>query len=222
MAPLVSSGSSNQQLPESDVLKQTLYKALDKSSRNAYFFIMVSRTHNPLPLLTGFILAAACLSCHPTQPDNKPSELRGIWLTNVDSHVLESRARIAGAMTFLHEHNFNAVFPVVWNKGVTLYPSPTMDRLFGIPIDTAYRGRDPLAEIVAQAHARGIAVIPWFEFGFSSSMNRNGGHLLRRRFIPRPSRFWITSATPHRGDFQSRHDNILRHLNGQRPHQGSS
>ncbi len=142
---------------------------------------MVSRTYIPLLLLTGFILPAACLSCHPAQRDTQPPELRGVWLTNVDSHVLESRAQIAGAMTFLQEHNFNAVFPVVWNKGVTLYPSPTMDRLFGIPIDTAYRGRDPLAEIVAEAHARGIAVIPWFEFGFSSSMNRKGGHILQQK-----------------------------------------
>ncbi|MBI5475013.1 MAG: family 10 glycosylhydrolase [Ignavibacteriae bacterium] len=110
-------------------------------------------------------------------------ELRGVWLTNVDSHVLESRGQIAAAMQFLADHHFNLVYPVVWNKGMTLYRSDVMKQSFDIDIDTltAYRGRDPLAEVIEEAHKRNIAVIPWFEFGFAASHNDRGGHILRTK-----------------------------------------
>jgi uncharacterized lipoprotein YddW (UPF0748 family) len=58
-----------------------------------------------------------------------------------------------------------------------------MDSVFGIRIDTVagYISRDPLAELIEEAHKRNIAVIPWFEFGFSSSYNADGGHLLAKK-----------------------------------------
>ena len=36
-------------------------------------------------------------------------------------------------------------------------------------------------ELTEEAHARGLAVIPWFEFGFSSSYSAGGGHLLEQK-----------------------------------------
>ena len=139
---------------------------------------------NPLP--AGFrtlcllaALAPAAVGC--SRPSPPTVELRGVWLTNVDSHVLERRENIRDAMEFLAAHNFNAVFPVVWNKGMTLYPSQVMDSLFGVGMDTLYRGRDPLQEVIEEAHARSIAVIPWFEFGFAASYNASGGHILAAR-----------------------------------------
>ncbi len=108
----------------------------------------------------------------------QPVELRGVWLTNVDSDVLESREQIAEAMQFLADHHFNVVFPVVWNDAKTLYPSTVMEQLFGQPIDDDYEERDPLAEVIEEAHSRNIAVIPWFEYGFSSSHNKDGGMIL--------------------------------------------
>lgn len=125
------------------------------------------------------LLVIFILSCG--SKNDPPVELRGVWLTNVDSRVLESRGKIAEAMEFLAQHNFNIVYPVVWNKAYTLYPSSVMDSLFDRPIDTLYVGRDPLSEVVEEAHSRGIAVIPWFEFGFSSSYKENGGPLLERK-----------------------------------------
>lgn len=125
----------------------------------------------------------------PTAPGTTPTpepppslvELRGVWLTNVDSNVMLSRAGIAEAMQFLADHHFNVVYPVVLNDGKTTYPSATMEAVTGVRIDPRYAGRDPLREIVEEATARGIAVIPWFEFGFSSSYGQNGGPILAAR-----------------------------------------
>lgn len=110
--------------------------------------------------------------------DVRQHELRGVWLTNVDSNVLNSRGNIEEAMQFLADHNFNVVFPVVWNQAATLYPSTVMDTLINRPIDPAYAGRDPLQEIIEAAHERDIAVIPWFEYGFASSFSTGGGPIL--------------------------------------------
>lgn len=106
------------------------------------------------------------------------SAVRGVWLTNVDSDVLRSREKIIEAVELCMELGFNTIAPVVWNKGVTLYPSKTMKKYFGIEMDTLYSGRDPLKEVIEESHKRGIKVIAWFEFGFSSSFKLNGGHLL--------------------------------------------
>ncbi|MEH2160128.1 MAG: family 10 glycosylhydrolase [Nostoc sp.] len=108
-------------------------------------------------------------------------ETRGIWLTTTDSKVLRSKERIAEAMDFLAETGFNVVFPVVWNKGVTMYPSQTMQQTFGVEIDHLSVGRDPLEEVVVEARRVGLKVIPWFEYGFASSYNLNGGVLLQKK-----------------------------------------
>lgn len=108
-------------------------------------------------------------------------EVRGIWLTTTDSRVLYSRATIAEAMDFLADTGFNVVFPVVWNKGVTLYKSQVMSQQFGVEIDFYVRGRDPLAEVIEEAHRVGLKVIPWFEYGFASSYQQNGGRILNQK-----------------------------------------
>ncbi|MEH2140881.1 glycoside hydrolase family 10 protein [Nostoc sp.] len=108
-------------------------------------------------------------------------ETRGIWLTTTDSKVLRSKQRIGEAMDLLAETGFNVVFPVVWNKGVTQYPSQTMQQTFGVEIDPLCVGRDPLEEVVVEARRVGLKVIPWFEYGFASSYNLNGGVLLQKK-----------------------------------------
>jgi uncharacterized lipoprotein YddW (UPF0748 family) len=114
----------------------------------------------------------------PSTSQQQPAELRGVWLTNVDSDVLTSQARIDEAMQFLADHHFNVVFPVVWNDARTLYPSAVMDSLFGYRIDPQHAGRDPLAELIEAAHKRGLAVVPWFEFGFAASYRAEGGPII--------------------------------------------
>ncbi|MFH0736645.1 MAG: family 10 glycosylhydrolase [bacterium] len=107
-------------------------------------------------------------------------EMRAVWITNVDSDVLMTDAKIAEAMDYLSSIGINVIFPVVWNKGYTLFPSEVMNYHFGVPIWPNVSGRDPLKRLVIEAHRNGIEVIPWFEFGFSTSYSLNGGHILAK------------------------------------------
>ncbi len=108
-------------------------------------------------------------------------EIRGVWLTITDSQVLYSQQTIIEAMDFLAKTGFNVVFPVVWNKGVTFYPSAVMKRFFGVEINPVFQGRDPLAEVIEAAHQVGLKVIPWFEYGFACSYQRKGGLILAKK-----------------------------------------
>ncbi|MDB9510743.1 family 10 glycosylhydrolase [Kamptonema animale CS-326] len=108
-------------------------------------------------------------------------EMRGVWIPNTDCKVLNSKQRISEAVDFLARTGFNVIFPVVWSKGFTVYPSEIMRKEFGVEIDSRYKGRDPLAEMIVEAKRVGIKVIPWFEYGFVSSYNLNGGHLLAKK-----------------------------------------
>jgi uncharacterized lipoprotein YddW (UPF0748 family) len=92
-----------------------------------------------------------------------------VWLTNIDSDVLFDRDRLKNAIRELAQQGFNTIYPAVWNWGYTLYPSKVMEAAIGIAIDPRPAGlkdRDPLQEIIAEAKQQGMAVIPWFEFGF--------------------------------------------------------
>lgn len=101
-------------------------------------------------------------------PTTQTTELRGVWLTNIDSDVLFGRDRLTAALQRLHQLNFNTVYPTVWNWGYTLYPSAVAQREIGRSLDPEPRlkGRDILREIVTSGHQKGMGVIPWFEFGF--------------------------------------------------------
>jgi uncharacterized lipoprotein YddW (UPF0748 family) len=125
-------------------------------------------------ILTVIILLSLYINVS-SQPIN---ELRAVWLTNVDSDVLLTDAKISEAMDYLASINVNVVFPVVWNKGYPLFPSEVMDDYFGITIWPTVQGRDPLERVIIEAHRNGIEVIPWFEFGFATSFSQNGGHIL--------------------------------------------
>jgi uncharacterized lipoprotein YddW (UPF0748 family) len=97
------------------------------------------------------------------------SELRGAWITNVDSEVMFDQSVMVQAIRELAQLNFNTLYPTVWNWGYTQYPSEVAGREIGKVVDPRVPGlqnRDFLAEMVEEGHKQGLAVIPWFEFGF--------------------------------------------------------
>jgi len=135
-------------------------------------------------IVLGLILSLSIpiLALDRSLPTKSTREIRGVWITNVDSDVLFTRARLATAIKDLRKLNFNTIYPVVWNWGYTTYPSKVAKRIVGssfMPKKSAgllinrkltntegLEGRDVLKEMVTQGHKQGITVIPWFEFGF--------------------------------------------------------
>ncbi|PZV18214.1 MAG: hypothetical protein DCF20_03930 [Pseudanabaena sp.] len=124
----------------------------------------------------------------PIQPSIRPSngnELRGIWLTNVDSDVLFSTQNLETAIKRLKRLKFNTLYPTVWNGGYTLYPSKVAKASFGVAFDPIpeLQNRDMLAETIKFGHEQNFAVIPWFEYGL---MTEEGSELM----LQHPD--WIT------------------------------
>jgi uncharacterized lipoprotein YddW (UPF0748 family) len=105
---------------------------------------------------------------YPAQSFQPSKEIRGVWLTNIDSEVLFQRPSVSKAIATLADLKFNTLYPTVWNWGYTLYPSPVAKKVTGRAIDPTEKlqGRDMLKEVVQQGHRQGMKVIPWFEFGF--------------------------------------------------------
>jgi uncharacterized lipoprotein YddW (UPF0748 family) len=123
-------------------------------------------------LIFGFTLALINfpinLPARSQSVQNQSAEIRGVWLTNIDSDVLFERQRLADAIDTLSQLNFNTLYPTVWNWGHTLYPSEVAERAIGLSLDPTeeLQGRDLLTETIEQGRNKGMAVIPWLEFGF--------------------------------------------------------
>jgi uncharacterized lipoprotein YddW (UPF0748 family) len=103
------------------------------------------------------------------------TEIRGVWLTNVASGILFFPWGINRAVYQLAQLNFNTIYPVVWNRGHTFYPSTVAKSVTGEEQDPVLNiirlGRDVLAEIIQEGHNRGLRIIPWFEYGFMAPPN---------------------------------------------------
>ncbi|MHC5854057.1 glycoside hydrolase family 10 protein [Nostoc sp.] len=94
-------------------------------------------------------------------------EIRGVWMTTNDFDTLKSRDKVQDAVSQLRRMNFNTIYPVVWNSGYVMYPSALAQRAGIQPfVYKGSDGHDILADLITQAHRKGLLVIPWFEFGF--------------------------------------------------------
>lgn len=109
--------------------------------------------------------------------------VKGVWLTNVASDALHTRTNIEQSVANCKDLGINTIFVVTWNKAQTMYRSAIMKDFTGIEIDPKLDpesiGRDPLQELIDISHANDIKVFAWFEFGFASSYNENGGALIK-------------------------------------------
>lgn len=133
--------------------------------------------------------SALIATLNVAEPPAATNELRGVWLTNVDSDVLLSKQNLAKAVDILADHGLNTLYPTVWNRGFTLYPSAIAESVLGerqrlypagrdrSPLETSQDGRDMLQECIELAHAKNLKVIPWFEYGFFALK----GNSLRQR-----------------------------------------
>ena len=114
-------------------------------------------------------------------PIKKEVHFAGTWVTNVASDALDSRDNIKKTVATCKSSGINNIFVVVWNAGRTLYPSDVMQNTFGERIMSKYIGRDPLQEMIEEAHKENIKVHAWFEYGFAASNNQNGGLIIQTK-----------------------------------------
>jgi uncharacterized lipoprotein YddW (UPF0748 family) len=115
------------------------------------------------------LIAVVLLLSVAAQGKKKTNYIRGTWITNVASDVLKSRENIKKAVQQCKSNGLNHIFVVVWNGGVTMYPSDVVNEYIGVKQSPVYKERDPIQEIIEEAHKAKLKVHAWFEFGFSYS-----------------------------------------------------
>jgi uncharacterized lipoprotein YddW (UPF0748 family) len=123
-------------------------------------------------------------------------EVRGVWLTHVGSGVMFAPWGVQRALGQLADLHFNTVYPVVWNRGHTFYPSDVATTITGrrqAPLFAVlHPGSDVLQEIVDIGDRRQLRMIPWFEYGLM---------VPRQSRLARPHPAWLTTdATGHTTD----------------------
>ncbi len=101
----------------------------------------------------GVLLATACAQ----------TEMRGVWIAR---DGLTNRAKIVSTLDQMLAANINTVCVNVWSRGFTIHPSDVLLAACGQRQDPDYIGRDPLAEMIFEAHKRGMEVEAWMEYGF--------------------------------------------------------
>ena len=98
-----------------------------------------------------------------SQAAEQPQRRVGVWLTNSPSPLYYDPARIDAAVEALAATGFNTLYPNVWSRGATFHRSrwaplePTLAEVNG--------EFDPICHLTRAARARGMQVVPWFEYG---------------------------------------------------------
>jgi uncharacterized lipoprotein YddW (UPF0748 family) len=120
------------------------------------------------------------------QTGQLPQPLRrrvGVWLTNSPSPLYYDAGRLRQAVEELADAGFNTLYPNVWSRGTTFHTSlyapmePALAEVNG--------ALDPICRLTRDAQARGMQVVPWFEYGLmepadAAIVRANPDWLLRR------------------------------------------
>jgi uncharacterized lipoprotein YddW (UPF0748 family) len=150
-----------------------------------------------------------------TIAQKKQAPIRGTWVTNVASDILLSKKNIIEGVQLCKKSGINNIYVVVWNNGVTMYPSNVVNSYIGKKQSKVYGSRDPIKEIIEEAHKANIKVHAWFEFGFSygygdsnsiwqqryphwAGRNNKGALLQKNKF------FWWNALHPEVQDFMNK------------------
>ncbi len=110
-----------------------------------------------------------------SQPKQQPV-LRGTWITNVASDAMRSQENIQKAVMNCKKNGLTDIFVVVWNGGVTMYPSEVVNKYISIKQSAIYNNFDPLKAFVTEGHKVGLRVHAWFEFGASYAYKDSSSH----------------------------------------------
>jgi uncharacterized lipoprotein YddW (UPF0748 family) len=105
--------------------------------------------------------------------------------------------------------NFNTVYFLAWSRGWPLWQSRLFQKEFGFATDPAAGKRDILAEAVEEAHAVGLHIEAWMEYGFVGWWSGNEidslplGPIFRKRpeWLARDSKGSAEYVSGHVGTF---------------------
>ena len=85
----------------------------------------------------------------------------GVFFTNVNSPVYNSRENIRKALEEVADLGLKVVYPCIWNKNQLFYKS----NAFNTHFKTELPSRDILQEFIDEASKLELKVVPWFEYG---------------------------------------------------------
>ncbi len=122
--------------------------------------------------------------------------VRAFWIPDPShSPFLTSRAEMEKGVALAKELNFNTLYVGAWAKTRILYPSQVLAD--NSSYETAREGMflpqygggsgDPLKDLIEVAHAQGLKVILWYEYGF----------MARWGTAPTPENDKILAVRPH-------------------------
>lgn len=94
-------------------------------------------------------------------------QIRGTWITNVASDAMLTPENVKASIAHCKRNGLTDIFVVVWNNGLTMYPSEVLNKYIGVSQDPIYKGFDPIKAYVEEGHKAGLRVHAWFEFGAS-------------------------------------------------------
>jgi uncharacterized lipoprotein YddW (UPF0748 family) len=125
------------------------------------------KTLFPILFAISFIAVLLTNNLIPARAQEPRQEIRGVWMTTNDKDILRDRRKLGDAIAQLKRLNFNTIYPVVWNSGYVMYPSPVAQQREIQPfVYRGLEGQDIIGDLISQSHRQGLLVIPWFEFGF--------------------------------------------------------
>ncbi|MBI4409851.1 MAG: family 10 glycosylhydrolase [Gemmatimonadetes bacterium] len=139
-------------------------------------------------LLGGAALAAACARGPSERPLPRFAEVRALWVVR---NTLTHPDSVKAMVRRVHAAGFNTLIVQVRGRGDAFYDSrwePRADTLVG-----ARQKFDPLALVLREAHARGLAVHAWVNTHLLANMDappRDPAHLYHTRpdllMVPKP------------------------------------
>ena len=160
-----------------------------------------------------FLLVLLLFSSTIAAQPNIFKELRGTWITNVASDAMLNEQNVKQAVFNCKRNGLTDIFVVVWNNGLTTYPSKVLKKYIGVKQDPRYHTFDPIAAFVKEGHQLGLKVHAWFEFGFSyaykdSSLNNWliqyphwAGRDAKQNLLKKNGFFWWNGLHPEVQDF---------------------
>lgn len=130
-----------------------------------------------------------------TQVMEQDVAIRAFWIPATwHSTFLTSYDKIQEGVNLAKELNFNTLYVCAWAQTRTLYPSQVLanNSSYNTPQEgmfSTYTGGsgDPLTDLISLAHAQGMKVILWYEYGFMAKWGA----------APTPQNDKILAVHPH-------------------------